>query len=504
MRICICFLFLSSIFHFSVFGQSTIEATLIDSTSQSSIPYATITFNNTYGVISNEQGQFLLNIDKTIEQTDSLHISCLGYESKSLSIAEVTDSIYIDPKIFELHEIAVNSKKYTVDEIITLAKEQLSENYDSDYTKKTLFYRQSQFTKIPTSKITIEKTSIPEFNQEFIDSIVGAIPKESDDYVEILGTMYGKTDDEDPQKLDIIKAAHLYDKNNEITFESFEERINAIIKDNVKKDSYFKIKSGIFGTKEEMDTTYYNSLEAKESAELLEEQKKREKEEKENFLKYKKRSINNLELSSFVFEDTGLNTILEKSNRFEFELLDYAFLNNNYVYMVSFKPKRKEDYKGVLYINPIDFAIERIDFQNVKPLKKFSLLGLSYSFHLNRGTLVYEQNTNQKYMLKFAEIEQGFKSGIKRPLKIIEKNKHVKGKRKQNEIASNIHFEISTIFKRELVVFENESISKSTYDEFEENANVKPTYLPDYDPEFWKGYNVIEPNQAIKEFKSVD
>ena len=24
--------------------------------------------------------------------------------------------------------------------------------------------------------------------------------------------------------------------------------------------------------------------------------------------------------------------------------------------------------------------------------------------------------------------------------------------------------------------------------------------MPNYDPEFWKGYNILEPNQAIKDF----
>ena len=56
----------------------------------------------------------------------------------------------------------------------------------------------------------------------------------------------------------------------------------------------------------------------------------------------------------------------------------------------------------------------------------------------------------------------------------------------------------------ELVVFENESIAETQFNDFTEKANVNPTYLPKYDPDFWKGYNVIEPNQAIKDFKSIE
>ena len=124
--------------------------------------------------------------------------------------------------------------------------------------------------------------------------------------------------------------------------------------------------------------------------------------------------------------------------------------------------------------------------------------------YLKKGTFIYSKNNADKYALKYAEVEMGSKFGVKRPLKIIEKNKHVKGRRKQNEISTDIHFIVSNITKKELVVFENESISEASFNSFTEKAKVKPTYLPKYDPDFWKGYNVMEPNEAIKDFKSIE
>ena len=146
----------------------------------------------------------------------------------------------------------------------------------------------------------------------------------------------------------------------------------------------------------------------------------------------------------------------------------------------------------------------RVDYENVKSLKKFRLLGISLNEYLKKGTFIYSKNNADKYALKYAEVEMGSKFGIKRPLKIIEKNKHTKGRRKQNEISSDIHFIVSNITKKELVVFENESITEASFNSYTEKAKVNPTYLPKYDPEFWKGYNVIEPNQAIKDFKSIE
>ena len=56
--------------------------------------------------------------------------------------------------------------------------------------------------------------------------------------------------------------------------------------------------------------------------------------------------------------------------------------------------------------------------------------------------------------------------------------------------------------KRELIVFDSKPISKSTYEAFKEKNDILPTYMPNYNPEFWQGYSIIEPNKAIREFTS--
>jgi hypothetical protein len=47
-------------------------------------------------------------------------------------------------------------------------------------------------------------------------------------------------------------------------------------------------------------------------------------------------------------------------------------------------------------------------------------------------------------------------------------------------------------------------LSEIGFNDIKEKADVLPEYLKQYDPDFWKGYNIIEPNQAIKEFKAID
>ncbi len=487
------------------FSQQSISAKIIDSTARTPIPFATIALDDNTGVISNDFGEFNITINKEITSKDSLSISCLGYEKKQIAIKNFSDSlIVLRTKAIDLSEVLITNKNYTIKEILEKIKANLADNYDLDYHKRKLFYRESFYTNLIKGDVKVKKTTIPEFNQSFIDSVMQSIPKNTDDHTEILGELYGKIEASAPQKMEIFKASHLYDKKNEITFENYEKRFNDIIKKHVKRDSYFKIKSGWFGTKEEIDSSFFDEKQVdKETAEFIEEKKEREKKRKENFLKYRKRNIHGFENNTFLKEDTDLNFI-EKSNRYEFTLLDFAYLNDEFVYTITFKPKRKEDYKGTLYVTTDDFAIVRVDYENVKPLKKFNLLGVSYKEYLKKGTIIYVKNDKGKYTLKYADSEFGERFGIDRPLKIIEKNKHVKGRRKQNELSTNIHFIINNTTKKEIIVFDSSPISETEYNSFTEVPNVTPTYLPKYDPEFWKGYNIIEPNQAIKDFKVLD
>lgn len=490
---------------FSAKAQRTISAKLVDSIKQEPIPFATISIDDKTGVISNDKGEFNITINRKISETDSLFISCLGYEEKRFAIHSFTDSlISLNSKNIDLSEVFLTNKNYTIDEILDKVKEGLETNYDFGFAKRKLFYRESYYTNMLKTEVKIEESTIPEFNQAFVDSIIRSVPKNTDQHTEVLGEIYGTMKPSTPQKMAILKASRLYDKESEITFENYEKRFNEIIRKHVKRDSYFKIKSGWFGTKEEMDSSFFQDEKADvETAEFIEKKKEQETKRKANFLNWKKGSIHRVENANFLNEDSDLNFI-SKSRRYEFEMQNFAYLNNEFVYTITFKPKRSEDFEGTLYINTQDFAIVRVDYKNVKPLRKFGLLGISMKEYLKEGTIIFQKNVNEKYTLKYADETNGQQVGIKRPLKIIEKNKHVKGRRKQNELAADIHFIVKNIDKKELIIFETTPILESEFTSFTEIPDVTPTYLPAYDPEFWKGYNIIEPNQAIKDFKIIE
>ncbi len=495
---CIVILFASSV------QAQTLTSTVIDSATQKPIPYATVQLNNK-GVITNEEGRFSFQLNETIQPTDSLSISCIGYASLKKPLNEFSEKVIVlAAKAIELNPVIVTNKNYTPEEIVEEVENSLAKNYNLGFAKKRIFLRETYGNQILKTNYSLKKSTIKAFNKKFIDSLISQVPKRNTYYTEVLGDLYGNSDSEE-QKLDLIKASELYDKSMELDFEMLEERFNEIMKKNVKTDSYFKIKSGLFGTKVDGDELFEEEVDSTDVAALnkkLEEEKKNKEDRKKFFAKYKRETLGKLYENLPVYEDTDYNVIF-KPGRYNLILEDFTYLGDAAVYVIRFTPKRSEDFRGKLFINSDDFALIRMDFENVKPLRDFSLLGVSINEYLAKGRVIFSKGNDAKYHLSYYDISKGIKAGFRRPLKIIEKNKNVKGRRKQNELSMKVDAAFGNLNRYELVVFDEAPISEAKFEGFKENNLVLPKYMSNYDAEFWKGYDIIEPNQAIKEFTSI-
>ena len=279
-----------------------------------------IQLNKKTGVISNEFGEFTLKINRSVKPSDSLNVSCLGYQNTAVSLKNFnTPIIYLNPQYIDLEQVNINREELTVEQIIDSVKSRLENNYEKGFTKRKLFFRNSDYGKLVKNEIKLKESSIPEINQAFIDSIFMAVPKNYDSHAVILAELYGKLSSESSQKMDVLKACYLYDKSNEITFENYEKRFNAIFNKYIKRDSYFKIKSGLFGTKEAIDSTMFGdqvkTKEEQQTEAFIKAQKKGRK-CKASFLNYRKQQIRNVELDNFLSEDHQLNFLKSQINTF--------------------------------------------------------------------------------------------------------------------------------------------------------------------------------------------
>jgi hypothetical protein len=478
----------------SIHSQS-ISSRVVDTKTNEGIPYATVQFSEHRGIITNEEGRFSINLNPGLEQQDSIYISSMGYEKTAIPFKATLDSvIYIEPKAIELNEVYLFNNDLSIDEIIEKVKENVPLNYNREPIKQRLFFRQSSLNTMTKLDIEFEKSTIEELNKKFLDSVVSILPRNASYYTESLCDFYRKPDE---HKLYIEKAAELYDKNNEGSMEALSAKLERIFKENVKPNSYLKIKSGWFGQKVEIDSIFDSSEETAELEDQLKDDGNK------HFLSSKKNQLHDLYSELFYNDETKLNFI-DKSNRYEFSLKGFTAIEDEGVYVIEFNPKRSEDFRGTFYVNIEDFAVMRIDYENVNSLKRIKLLGFSYEEITYKGTTIFSKGNNNKYDLRFIDKEFGRKMGVRRPLSVIEKNKYVKGRRKQNELSMELDIVNFNTEKYELVVFDSELISDGEFSNSAENETVKATYLSSYNPEFWEGYDIMEPNKAIREFTVSD
>ena len=457
---------------------------VLDSLSFSPIPFATVYFSNSSGIISDENGDFEL-IKNELTDEDSLFISSMGYNKISFSLNQFKDSIvFLSPKPIELYNVILTNRDLSSEEIIEKVKAGLTQNYQTDLSENKIFYRKEYKSLIDKFEINKFKSSIDSVDDLLIDSLLQNLPKENSSATEVLSYYYGNLEEEN-QKINLIKSRETYKKDDEI-LESLNSKLEESLKKSLKSNSYFKIRSGLlpfsgdleFDGLWDIDSTNQEALKKAKDAEIK---------RKENFANSIKGRISNIYSNLFYNDATDLDFIL-KSNRYEFSSPELTYLGNQLVYVITFQPKGSKDYKGTLHINSDDFAVVRIDFKNVKSLFKVKLLGISSDNYLVEGRMVFSKLNNEKYSLTYFQVSSGSKAGIDRPFKIIEKNKFVKGRRKQNQISFNLDLIVNALNNVELRVFQSKPIDLNEFENLTEENKILPEYEDEFKTNFWEEF----------------
>ena len=458
---------------------------IIDSISFEPVPFATIFFSNNNGIISDEDGLFEL-ISEQYSKKDSLFVSSMGFEPKQFSLDIFNDSIIrLVPKTISLKNVVVTNNQLSSNEIIDSVKLYIDKNYNFNITENKLFFRQEFNQELEKFKLNKFKSTIKDLTAESMDRMTDNLPKKSKNELESLSYYYVNSNIDVP-KIKLIKSRRTNDDNESDLSKSLGDKLEKSLRENLKSNSYFKIRSGwlpfsgdlTFNGLWEIDSTNQDQLNK-----LKEEEIKR----KENFSIGQKGRIQSVYLKSFFNPNSDLNFIL-KSKNYIFSDSELTYLGNELVYVIECYPKRGDKYKGTIYVNSDDFAVVRIDYENIKPLSKFKLLGVSFSSNLEKGRMVFSKFENEKYSLSYYQNSRGNNISIKRPFKIIEKNKFVKGRKKQNQISAKLDFASSSIYNTELQVFRVRSIEETQFEEIDEKNQVLPIYLEEFKKDFWEGF----------------
>src|SRR5690606_15899809 len=120
-------------------------------------------------------------------------------------------------------------------------------------------------------------------------------------------------------KLDILRAAELYNKDKVASLEDLGKGLEGILTRNIKRDSYLKIKSGMFSQKMEVDTIMWALGDERGNGRVGTEEKHGEK---PKFLESQRHVLGSLLKELQYMEDSDFD-LIRKINRYEFELVGH-------------------------------------------------------------------------------------------------------------------------------------------------------------------------------------
>ena len=499
------------IFSFQATIAQNITAKIVDAKTNESIPYATISINNSENLVSNVEGYFTISESNSLENA-TLAVSYLGYVGRQMTVQELKDQqliVALQPGIVELNEVNVTNVKPDPQTIMAEVKKHLNLHYksESQATKNKVFYRETSALKPKVLNIEITKsTGFSKNDLQSVNSQVSAftsklIAQPPVIYRDMLCNYYTITTKKENKllflsKLEVVKATMLKDDNNSSSLEDLKEKASKLFLQHLDTTKYYRIKSGWFGSHDTISLRkdFYNNKDKN----------------KNQFKKSSLLTTSKSDLNGFVSNNNFLY-----SNRLTFvnqpEIYDYTYegvvysKENEFVYMLSFKPRKSRAiYTGKLYISETDYAILRADYtlgegEKVSGFNMKFLLGVKQSENVSKGTLIYKQNpSGDGYYLQYGTLETGQYIYINRPLKFIELAKD-----ERDVLAIDLKIETDIKTKKEYLNIQKSESSEAVLQAIKEEE-FKYLKLKRYDPKIWKDYGAIEPLEEMKQFEAGD
>tara|TARA_R110002012_G_scaffold81945_1_gene207302 strand:- start:20009 stop:21490 length:1482 start_codon:yes stop_codon:yes gene_type:complete len=480
-----CF-YLLSLVSFS----QTVTGTILDDKNEP-IPFATIQIGEDYGVISNDEGNFNI-IVSGFQTTDSVYISCMGYEKKGLQIQEFQSKEYVlSDLVNELSEVYVTDRKLTVDSILYYVNTNASKNYKLAQTSLKMFGRRTEYVDGKAADFEIEKSSnfkkkqLEAFNKDFDKLEQSLLNNDSKKYTDMVSTLYIK--DIFNAKLKIEKAVSLVDQNNDQSLEKMTDKGNDIVLKHLDTSKVYTVKSGWFTVS---DSVSLNNRNDKVSDSI-------------NAVRFvREAAFNMVKEVNPITEEPELDFITE-TKKYDYELKDLTFLDNEIVYIINFKPRRgSANYVGTIYVSMQSFAVLRADYafypgREGQKLNLRLILGIKYIEKNKAGSVAYRKNSDGYYYPYYIKSEIDRYFYINRPIKFIENESN-------DKVAFNFKIEGTFKERTEILMLDVNELNTANFDAFQEGKTINYEAIQKYDSSVWKDYNVLEPLQEMKDFKVED
>lgn len=499
------------LFSTATFAQS-VSGTLVDKSSNKTIPFATVQLGDNYGVVTNQEGDFSINISG-FSEADSLVFSSMGYDRKSIALKDFEGGwIYLSTNIEKLDEVLLLNKELTALEIMTKVNENLEKNYDFSLTKFTVFHR-SKSTATPHQMAFdvkkadfIERKTLRQFNKT-IDSLSKKNMGLKTSYYEtyLANFAFGK---EDSLKVHIEKATKLINERVSNNMEVLSKTVLENLVSKLQSSNTFSVRTGIIPIGDSLDLSKDFAVEENDVDSLKTESLGN--------------NMENVLIKSLLASEGGsisigtggtggssfVSNYITEIDDYEYEIKDVSTFNGELIYIISFSPDSglfsgNGIFTGTLYISADSFAVLKADYQlaegehGAKFNMKF-LLGVKFNEKAKSGTLIYQKNGQHKYIPKYMRVSGEQYVYFSRNFVLKENDKN-----RNDRIKLKVEFtmEADNSYDQEWLFIGPESILEKEFANFKENKGIPVQQLSAYTPEIWKEYNILAPTEAIREYE---
>jgi hypothetical protein len=484
MQIYIVFL----LFFLNHLNSQTIVGRILDS-ELNPLPYSTIELGKNYGVITNEEGFFSIDVSSFHSQ-DSVRVSCLGFNKQEFLLKNFISKDYIlETKTHLLDEVVLTNNTLSVKQIMLNVFENLSKNYKYDLSSYKLFSRRTEHINGKEADFKVDESTgfsrnqLQLFNSEFDKLEKSLLNNTSKQYIDLAGDLY--VFDQKKSKMIVKKAIRFIDEDNNQSIKSLFEKCNEIVLKHIDKTKNYKIKSGWFTLSKNTSLG----------------EKQRNMSDSLRALSFVKKAMHStIKNHSFEKHDPFLDFIIDQK-KYHYKLDEITYLDSEKIYVISFFPKRfGGKFEGRLFVSGDSFAVIKLEYNYYedrvgKKINLKLLFGIKYVEQNKKGFAVYKKAIDGFYFPCYISEQAERYFYINRPFKFIDKDNG------RNKV--DFDFLIEGIYneKNEFLIIEKTDLDKSKYNSLLEKKVIDYETHQKYDPTIWKDYSIIEPLEEMKLFK---
>lgn len=465
--------------------EAHLHGRIVNSTNQA-LAYASVyVLKNGEGVISNEDGYFSIKTDGLSAQ-DSVRFQYLGYAEQKLSLGELMETpiVRMQARITTLGELLVYGDPPKAEDIVKMVLKKRKENYPGLSSKAEVFIRERYTQEISKLSLDHKKSSVKEVDEKVIETLEQHIPRNSTWYTDFLGAAYEQYEDDELQ-LKLVPKKVVSLKQEDLKELEYIEEIFKDLAVNTSQEEYWKIKTGILSQKID--------LELDSTPEDLREEDNRK-------MKYYRPAIRS-HISFADMEDDDEWEFLHSTRKYDFTLLGGSRLGGESVYIIDFTPRRSGLFAGRLFIGVENYALLRADYSYADGRlgTDVHLFGVGYTKNGFDVSVTFEK-VEDGYALKYLSKRSAYLIRLDRKFSLIKKRERFLFDKELHEIKTGLVLDLYENNSVELLVLNRSQISPSEYKAVQEVESMKVIYVDQFREDLWKGYSIIEPTKAMKEY----